>query len=260
MSASSFTSDGSVGPIQLSICIGDPLSEGAFAPHLHIKAFHEKVKTIIIGFRPDEVVEMQVPPGFNNGDMLNFIADSGEEIYNHLQDTLDSDYETVPGLPTYNSKIPFLGEYVPIISLEYESEPEGFRDGAVFLRPELSGHEIKRAVLRLLGNMAYDILKPRVDHFSELMKMHCNELKIDDGRRTWGSYNADTQIIFLTRRLLMMSATCIDSLIVHELAHTKSFEHDESFFNEVYNIMPDYDVVDEAFENAAIRLFEEGWI
>lgn len=153
-----------------------------------------------------------------------------------------------------------MGVYMPIIALKDDSEPEGFRDGAVFLQSGLSGHEIKKAVLRLFGDMAYDILKPRVDHFSELMKMQYNGLKIDDGRRTWGSFNADTQIIFLTRRLLMMSADCIDSLIVHELAHTKAFAYDASFFDEIHKIMPDYDAVDEAFANAAIRLFEEGWI
>lgn len=252
--------DGSVGPIQLSICVSKRPTTGTYAPHLHIKAFHENVKTIAVGFRPDEIVEMRVPIGFNNGAMMDFIADSGEEIYKSLQDTLDSDYEAVPDLPNYNSRIPFLGEYVPIISLKDNKEPEGFRDGAVFLQSGLSGHEIKKAVLRLFGNMAYDILKPRVDHFSELMKMQYNGLKIDDGRRTWGSFNADTQIIFLTRRLLMMSADCIDSLIVHELAHTKAFAHDASFFDEIHKIMPDYDAVDSAFGDAAIRLFEEGWI
>ena len=252
--------DGSVGPIQLSICVSKRPTTETYAPHLHIKAFHENVKTIAVGFRPDEIVEMRVPIGFNNGDMLNFVADGGEEIYKSLQDTLDSDYETVPDLPNYNSRIPFLGEYVPIISLKDDKEPEGFRDGAVYLQPELSGNEIREAVLCLFGNMAYDILKPRVDHFSELMKMQYNGLKIDDGRRTWGSFNADTQIIFLTRRLLMMSADCIDSLIVHELAHTKAFAHDASFFDEIHKIMPDYDAVDSAFGDAAIRLFEEGWI
>ena len=108
MPKSDLAMDGSVGPIQLSICVGgNPLSEGAFAPHLHIKAFHEKVKTITIGFRPDEVVEMQVPPSFNNNDML------------------DSDYETVPSLPTYKSKIPFWASMCRLSHLKMIANQKG---------------------------------------------------------------------------------------------------------------------------------------
>jgi len=34
-----------VGPIQVSVRLGDePYAEGSFAPYLHIKAYHEKLR------------------------------------------------------------------------------------------------------------------------------------------------------------------------------------------------------------------------
>lgn len=58
----------------------------------------------------------------------------------------------------------------------------------------------------------------------------------------------------------MMSKDVIDSLIVHELAHTKVFAHKKEFYDEILKVMPDYKEADEAFLETASMLFEQGWI
>lgn len=249
------------GPIQISVRLGDePHTEGSFAPHLHIKAYHENVKIINIAPRPDEIIEMQVPHGFYTADMLEFIETSGMKIYSELQKYLDAEQEGLPEPLTYNSTIPFMGEYLPICALADDESVACFRDQAVYLKPGLSSDGICESVLKLFGDMAYGLLKPRLDHFAEIMDVQYSSLGIDDGRRTWGSFNIVTHAIFLSRRLLMISKAGIDSIIVHELAHSKVHIHDEMFLNEILKIIPKYEEVDDAFGEAARRLYAEGWI
>jgi predicted metal-dependent hydrolase len=248
------------GSIQISVPVGsEPYEEGKYVPHLHIKAYHEKVKVINVAPMPDEAIEMEVPHGFYTSDMLDFMEENGEKIYQALQRMLDGERESPPEPLTYDSKVPYLGEYVPI-RLADEETKEGFRDHAVYIRPGLSSGGIRDTVLKLFGDMAYGILKPRLDHFAGIMGVKYTALKIDDGRRTWGSFHGITRDIFMTRRMLMFSKMIIDSLIVHELAHSKETPHNEEFYNEIMKIMPDYEDADEAHMEAAGRLYDEGWI
>jgi len=57
----------------------------------------------------------------------------------------------------------------------------------------------------------------------------------------------------------MLSEPCIDSLIIHELAHAKEQYHNQDFLGEILKIMPDYFEVDETAHEAVEKLFWEGW-
>ena len=249
------------GPIQISARISDePYEEGKYAPHLHIKAYHTNRKKVVITGCVGEDIEMEVPRKFKRADMETFISICGKEILEWLRKHLDEERKNLPEPLTYDSKVPYFGKYVPIRVLPDNNGIGYFENNAVHLQAGLSGDEIRNAVLDLFGDMAYGILKKRLDHYAEIMGVQYGRLEIDDGRRGWGSYNMDTRVIFMSRRLMMVSQATIDSLIIHELAHGKVFEHNEGFHNEVLQVMPDYDDVDEAFLDAASELFEKGWI
>ena len=219
-----------LGPLQVSVRLnGGAYAEGEFVPALHIKAYHENVKIINVVTCPDEIIEMQVPRGFTENDLLNFMKINGKQIYNDLQRRLDKERSNPPEPLTYNGKVPYLGEYMPIRVLSNGEMNEGFREHAVYLKQGLSSDGIRESVLRLYGKMVYSVLKPRLDHFAKIMNLQYSVLEIDDGRRTWGTYNAVTHVIFLTRRLLMMSEAVIDSIIAHELAHSKDLSMTKDF-------------------------------
>jgi hypothetical protein len=250
------------GPIQISVRISDePYEEGKYAPHLHIKAYHSTRRKINITPCKNELIEMEVPKKFKRSDLETFVSICGKDILERLRNFLDAERESPPEPLTYNSKVPFLGKYVPIRILPNTSTDNGyFNNGAVCLKAGLSGDEIRDAVLGLLGDMAYGFLKKRLDYYAKIMNVYYSSLEIDDGRRAWGSYNQDTKVIFMSRRILMMSKNVIDSLIVHELAHTKVFAHKKEFYDEILKVMPDYEEADKAFLGAANLLFEQGWI
>jgi len=251
------------GPIQVTLLIGDePCEESRYARYLHVRAYHvPKCKRIKLMPCADESLEMDVPYGFYRADLEAFIAENGERIYNEIQELLDDEWPELPESLSYGSKVPFLGEYLPIRVLPGDDDSNGyFGDGAVYLKPGLSSSGIRSAVLDMFGSIAYGILKKRLDHYAQLMDVQYSALKIDDGRRTFGSYNKETHVIFLSRRTLMLSEAGIDSLIIHELAHIKEFNHNEEFLVEILKVMPDYEEVDEATGEAMQRLFTEGWI
>lgn len=250
-----------VGPIQISVRIGDePYSEGMFAPHLHIKAYHEKVKTIDISLRPDEVVEMSVPQGFTKRDMLTFIEQNGEEIYGKLQEALDGESDQSAMPLTHNSTVPFLGKSLPIILLDDAKELCRLTDHAVYIKCGLSDKEMRTAVLDMLGENAYTYFKSKLDHYAAAMKVSYSCLEIDDGRRTFGSYNDSTKVVFLSRRLLMMDEPVIDFLIVHELAHAVYLPHGEAHDAVMRGILPNFDELDDAFYDNCNKLLEQGWM
>ena len=250
------------GPIQVSLRVSDePYQEGKYAPCLHIRAYHENVKEVVLTSYMDDKLEMEVPKKFYRADMETFISVCGKEILEMCKKKLDDEWDKPPEPLTYESKIPYFGEYVPIRILpENESVDRRFENGALFLESGLSSDEIRDAVLDLYGDMAYGVFKKKVDYYTKIMDVKFNRLEIDDGRRGFGSFNEETKVIFLSRRLMMFSELIIDSVIVHELAHTKVFEHSEKFHDELLKIMPDYDEVDGAFYENADKLLEQGWI
>jgi len=240
---------------------GSTYVEGTFAPHLHMKGIRSKRKTIRVIPYANEYFELLVPNGFTLADMKQFADENGQEISDGLQKMLDEEYPYEITPLSYESKIPYLGEYLPIRILPDGDESGGyFRDGAVYLKPGLTGEEIREAVLRLLGEMAYGIFKEKLDRFAKAMNLRYNRLAIDDGRRSFGMYNDVSRDIFLSRRLLMMNDAVIDFLIVHELAHAEEFSHGSEHDALMHSIMPNYDECDDAFHETCSRLIKQGWI
>ena len=240
---------------------GSPYTVGTYAPHLHMRGIRSKRKTIKVVPYAQEFIELLVPNGFTLVDMKRYVTENGSRIYNDLQKALDDENPHEPITLTYDNKIPLLGNDVPIRILPDEDESGGyFGDDAVYIKQGLTGEEIRETVLRLLGEGAYAIFKGRLDYYTNAMNIKYNRLLIDDGRRTFGSYNQANRDIFLSRRLLMMSASVIDFLIVHELAHADEFQHGDGHDALMKDIMPDYNERDIAFNETCGRLIKQGWI
>ena len=252
----------SLGLIQFSQRIStSPYETGKFAQHLHIKAYHSRRKKIMAVPHENEIIELLVPNAFTWDDARQFVADNEQELLDGLNEFIDKKSGQTPQPLTYDSKVPFFGEYLPIHILPDDDENDGyFRDGAFYVKGGLPGFIIRSITFKRLGEMAYGYLKPKIDHYAKMMGVEYSSLEIDDGRRTFGSYNKLTKVIFLSRRLLMMSEKVIDFLIVHELAHTECFLHSEEHDAEMGKILPDYDECDEAFYDACGQLMEQGWI
>ncbi len=161
---------------------GSPYVPGTYAPHLCIRAYHSRRKTIRVLPCDNEQIEMLVPNSFIMEDAKRFVAESGRDVYNKLQEFLDAQNPNKPVPLTYDSTVPYLGADVPIRILpDAHDGGSGFRDGAVYLPAGLSSEEIRASVLWLMGDMAYGAFKGKVDSFAKMQGIQYSSLAIDDG-------------------------------------------------------------------------------
>jgi len=232
---------------------------------MYVRTYHEEEREIVdVGICEDEHIQLFVPMEFDSSsDLKVFMDEYGIDILVERKRRLDEETEAISNAEplTYSSKLPFLGEYLPIQIIDDGDSREVFvQNQAIHMKAELSSDGIRASHLKLCRNKAYEYLKLKVDHYAKLIGVRYSWLEIDDGRRTWGMFHSIDKRIILSRRLMMMSEFVIDSIVVHELAHGLAFNHDENHDFEMSKILPDYEERDEAFYETCRVLIEQGWI
>lgn len=92
---------------------------------------------------------------------------------------------------------------------------------------------------KLYKIQALEYFKQRVNHFANLYNLQVQSIRINDAKTRWGSCSA-TNNINLCWRLILAPYRVIDYVIIHELMHIKQKNHSQKFWQEVQNIIPDY--------------------
>ena len=236
-----------------------------YAQRMYVRTYHEENRKIVdVSIQKDERIELYVPMKFDSSsDLKIFMDEHGIDILAEKNRRLDEETEAVSSTEplTYDSNLPFLGEYLPIKVIDTDDTREVFvQDGVIHMKAGLSSDGIRASLLKLCRNKAYEYFKPKVDHYAKVIGVSYSRLEIDDGRRTWGMFHDIEKHIILSRRLMMMSAFIIDSIVVHELAHGLTLSHGENHDFEMSKILPDYEERDEAFYETCGLLLEQGWI
>lgn len=239
-----------------------PYAEGKYAPHLHIQAYHESVKMTRATPYANEIIELSIPRNFTLSDTKSVVAENEEEMFRVMKTLLDEQVDYPLAAPTYGSMIPCLGKEVEVRALPEDAECSiGYvEDNAIYVPKGLSPDEIREAVLDVFGDIAYGMLKPRLDSYARRMGIEYRSLDIDDGRRTFGNFHGRTKEIFLSRRLLMMSEAIIDFLVVHELAHSQALSHGPEHDTVMSRMLPDHEEIDVAFTDSCDELLRQGWL
>jgi predicted metal-dependent hydrolase len=86
---------------------------------------------------------------------------------------------------------------------------------------------------------AKEILKERMEHYSNLTGWKYSKLSITNAQTRWGSCSHSNKIN-LSLRLMMLPIEIID-YVVYELAHIVEKNHKASFWNKVREVLPDYE-------------------
>ena len=116
--------------INFSARISDtPYTEGSFAPHLHVRGIHSKRKTIGVFPLPNELIELRVPHGFSLADAKRYVDEHSQEILKKLNKMLNAEYPYKTAPLTYESAVPFFGDYVPIRTLPNDDESDEYMSG-----------------------------------------------------------------------------------------------------------------------------------
>jgi predicted metal-dependent hydrolase len=98
-----------------------------------------------------------------------------------------------------------------------------------------------KKIIRLLSKNLLPKLEDRVKFLNDkYFNSRINKVLIRNNLSNWGTYNQKTHNIGINFKLLFTTLPILDSVIIHELAHTKIHNHSKDFWNIVYNIVPDY--------------------
>ena len=79
-----------------------------------------------------------------------------------------------------------------------------------------------------------------IDHWQQRLGVQINKLFVQGMSRQWGSCNPATKNIRLNTQLAQKPRTCLDYIILHELAHLKVPTHGEEFVALLDSLQPDW--------------------
>ncbi|MHA1667538.1 MAG: M48 family metallopeptidase [Candidatus Heimdallarchaeaceae archaeon] len=101
--------------------------------------------------------------------------------------------------------------------------------------------EVKKLVERWYKEEAREYFTDRLNEFSEEFDFQYSSLKLSGAKTRWGSCSSINNIN-LNWKLIMAPSEIIDYVILHELVHTKTKNHSETFWQGVEAVCPDYKV------------------
>lgn len=112
--------------------------------------------------------------------------------------------------------------------------------GRLRVETGLSDKEYLRAVLESwYRQKAAENIKGRVGHFSKLIGVEPNVIRIKEQKKRWGSCSSRGSLNF-NWRCVMAPMEVIDYIVVHELCHLVHMNHSSEYWALVGRIMPDY--------------------
>ncbi len=82
-------------------------------------------------------------------------------------------------------------------------------------------------------------IKKRVEYYAYRMNVNYGSVSVVDTKSRWGACTHDNRLQF-NWRLIMVPPAVLDSVVVHELAHTMVKNHSQNFWIQVRKVMPGY--------------------
>ena len=93
-----------------------------------------------------------------------------------------------------------------------------------------------------LHKMFLEILKERVAYYSNIMSLPLYKVSLKNMKTRFGSNSSYTKTLHFSYMLIHYSYEIIDSVIIHELAHTLVRDHSKKFYDVVYKYCPNYKI------------------
>lgn len=115
--------------------------------------------------------------------------------------------------------------------------------------------QIRDAAQAWLMRQAKRVFAERLDHFSPLLGVRYEKLRLSSAGTRWGSASADGTIR-LNWRLIHLKMEMVDYVVVHELSHLRHMDHSPQFWDVVASVMPDHMARRRALKRAAVPLGE----
>ena len=103
--------------------------------------------------------------------------------------------------------------------------------------------KIREKVIIILRKQAKDYLPHRLEFMAKSNGFAYQKIRFSHASTRWGSCSS-RQTISLNIGLMKLPTDLIDYVIIHELCHTRHMNHSKAFWQEVYQIVPSYKLLE----------------
>ena len=120
------------------------------------------------------------------------------------------------------------------------------------------GEKLTSAQLEDIRERAREYIPPRVEYYASRMGLKYNKVNIKLLRSKWGSCSTKRNLNF-NALLMLTDPECIDSVVVHELAHLAHMDHSRAFYAVVYEHFPLYDAAHKRLRQLGKDIFSRAF-
>ncbi len=201
-------------------------------------------RQLLIRIEPEGTVHVSVPLRCPQGDVEKFLLKKTGWILRKSQEQRVRFEQISRKKFADGQDFFFLGRKYPLSIAAGGKACIDF-DGQQWLvrMPSGKGPEnIKAMLIAWYRTQAEEMLAGRVFHYSRIMGLQPDIVRIRTQKRLWGSCDQNKRAIHLNWQLIMSPLSVIDYVVVHELCHLKIADHSRRFWREVAKIVPDYKI------------------
>ena len=211
---------------------------------MKIKVIRSKRRTLSLSLGAEGEVVVRAPKRVSDAEIENFVS----RHRRWMEKRLTEREGTQISLET--------GKILPLFGKKYK-----IADG----KPSIEGDtlylpEKNRAaeLVALAEELAKQMLARTTQKFASAYGFEYASVRISRARSRWGSCNRKGAIAY-TFRLAFVPMELSEYVVVHELCHTRVFNHSAAFWKEVARVLPDWEQRRRALrkQGALMNLFRE---
>lgn len=197
-----------------------------------------KRKTMSIYIERDGRVSVLAPEHLNIEEIEKVLEEKRYWIYSQLAEWEYLNSARVNRQFVNGEGFLYLGRSYRLKLVEEQDEPLKLYQGYFCLRKKdvPSATEHFKDFYRRKGT---EKLKDRVDHYKDMLGVQPQGIRVMELKNRWASCSKNN-ILNFHWKCIMAPMTIIDYIVVHELAHFIYPNHNESFWNVVDKVLPDY--------------------
>lgn len=207
-------------------------------------------RTVGIHVHRDGSVEVRAPYGTPESTIRRIVAEKKDWIRDTVTRVIDEGLaEPAPANRYFDGALfPLHGGAAELMLTEI---PDAGDSIVVALHPDmrrtilavrgtnLSSERVQAAIDAWGRKYAKAYLEARVRQYAEKLDVEIGRITIRETKTRWGSCTADGNLNFHWKLILLSKSIC-DYVIVHELCHRFEMNHSKAFWGNVAAVFPDY--------------------
>lgn len=211
-----------------------------------VSVLYKDVKNLNLRLKPDGSICLSVPAAISKGSVKRFL----EEHLPWLREKLRA-LDAAPQRPKrYDMSLPFDGSSLYLWGARLPvrfTEGAGIRrarilpDGVnLYVRGFLTGEQQEATVKDFYKRLTEQAARPLLEQWQQRMGVRYTSLRLRQMKSLWGSCNVRTGAITLNLLLACWPQTCLELIVVHELAHLLVPDHGPAFKRVLNTYLPDW--------------------